>query len=90
MLKSLPYTPACHPLCKPELVVDDSVPSFHYFHAQLTNVAPHAGKAPFLMSAYLRDADRSGLDTTTPAYSYIEEFVNEPSWQRVDPSDSLP
>ena len=49
-----------------------------------------AGKAPFLMSAYLRDVDRSGLDTAAPAYSYIEEFVDEPSWQRVDPSDSLP
>lgn len=41
------------------------------------------GKTPFLMSAYLRDADRSGLESAERTYDYIELFKDEPSWQRV-------
>lgn len=42
-----------------------------------------AGKTPYLMSAYLRDVDRSCLEQAKPAYTYIEKFGIEPSWQKV-------
>jgi len=39
------------------------------------------GKSPYLMSFYLRDADRTRLDFETPEYSFIEPYEKPSRWR---------
>lgn len=40
-----------------------------------------AGKSPYLLSAYLRNADRTGMESTKPFYAVIEEYKEAVKWQ---------
>lgn len=42
-----------------------------------------AGKTPFLMSVYLRDADRTLLTSTKPVYEFIEEYETASTWRDI-------
>ncbi len=42
-----------------------------------------AGKTPFLMSAYRRDADRTALETAEPLYSFVEPYKTAAKWRGV-------
>lgn len=42
------------------------------------------GKTPYLMSAYLNNIDRSGLDGVEPVFEKIEVFESGPGWYQFE------
>jgi len=54
--------------------------TLHVFERDFVNVTyidlpvSRSGKTPYIMSVYLRDVDRSSLETEKPSYSYIERY----------------
>lgn len=42
-----------------------------------------AGKKPYLMSAYLRDADRTRMERQNPVYQFIEKYEAASNWRDV-------